>query len=360
MNVDDVYSDVDSEGFVEDMRHYGVGQALPLDAEGIDAEAARYLRAVREEASKIPHVCASQRRAPDQADASPSAQNEPAAPDPPKLPPPLTEWTYGVIRGFMDARGQVQHVAEFGRGRTCSEAAAPADEQRLPAASDWRAWQRSMHDPEFQPYAHTLARMDNALAATCLCALADDVARSFGGAAAAARAGPGGVTGGCEVDQGEVGALPSHLGLWLYGLMVRLELPITGDVAAALRQVVVAAEDAQRRRREGGDGGAADGGSNAGSSCGAGEAGQGGVDGAGAMDCDEGGVCAERERGGVGAGDDAVLGGDDEDGRASGVRGDDEEQAMYDTLRVVAGGFYGQDGTLACIVDDYLVRMSLR
>lgn len=31
MNHDDYYSDVDSEGFVEDMRKYGVGQALPLD-----------------------------------------------------------------------------------------------------------------------------------------------------------------------------------------------------------------------------------------------------------------------------------------------------------------------------------------
>lgn len=31
MDADDIYSDVDSEGFVEDMRHYGVGQALPLD-----------------------------------------------------------------------------------------------------------------------------------------------------------------------------------------------------------------------------------------------------------------------------------------------------------------------------------------
>lgn len=26
-----IYSDVDSEGFLEDMRNYGVGQALPLD-----------------------------------------------------------------------------------------------------------------------------------------------------------------------------------------------------------------------------------------------------------------------------------------------------------------------------------------
>jgi hypothetical protein len=28
---DDIYSDVDSDGFVQDMRAYGIGQALPLD-----------------------------------------------------------------------------------------------------------------------------------------------------------------------------------------------------------------------------------------------------------------------------------------------------------------------------------------
>jgi hypothetical protein len=31
MDGDDIYSDVDSEGFVEDMRGYGVNQALPLE-----------------------------------------------------------------------------------------------------------------------------------------------------------------------------------------------------------------------------------------------------------------------------------------------------------------------------------------
>lgn len=31
MDVDDIYSDVDSEGFIDDMRSFGVGQALPLD-----------------------------------------------------------------------------------------------------------------------------------------------------------------------------------------------------------------------------------------------------------------------------------------------------------------------------------------
>lgn len=83
--------------------------ASQVQAEGIDAEAARYLRAVRDEASRIPHVCASQRRAPDPADAA-SSSPQAAAADSPKLPPPMTEWTYGVIQGFMDARGQVQHV----------------------------------------------------------------------------------------------------------------------------------------------------------------------------------------------------------------------------------------------------------
>jgi transposase len=31
MEVDDIYSDIDSDGFVEDMRSFGVGQALPLE-----------------------------------------------------------------------------------------------------------------------------------------------------------------------------------------------------------------------------------------------------------------------------------------------------------------------------------------
>lgn len=31
VEAEDIYSDVDSEGFLEDMRSYGVAQALPLD-----------------------------------------------------------------------------------------------------------------------------------------------------------------------------------------------------------------------------------------------------------------------------------------------------------------------------------------
>lgn len=82
-----------------------------VQAEGIDADAARYLKAVREEASRIPHVCASQRRAPCQDAASPSTPHTAgAAPEPPKLAPPMTEWTYGVIQGFIDARSQVEFV----------------------------------------------------------------------------------------------------------------------------------------------------------------------------------------------------------------------------------------------------------
>lgn len=246
--------------------------------------------------------------------------------------------------------------AEHGRGRTCAETAeAAAAETPLPVVSDRHAWQRCMHDPAFQPFAHTLARMDNALAANCLCALADDVARRCGGAAAAvdcrrgAGAGEGAVgragdCGGCEL-------LPAHLGLWLYGLMVRLELPITADVAAALRRVVVIAEDARRRR--GGGAGDVD---NEGA-----EVGEHGVAVAelAEMECDSEREHGVEEGGGAARGGDDALG-EDEVGIGSGHGGADKERAMYDTLRVVAGGFFGQDGTLACIVDDYLVRMSLR
>lgn len=83
-----------------------------LQAEGIDVEAAEYLRAVREEASKIPHITASKGRAPPR-DASRSASTADAStevPEQPKLPPPLIEWTYGVIHGFMEARSQVQYA----------------------------------------------------------------------------------------------------------------------------------------------------------------------------------------------------------------------------------------------------------
>lgn len=214
----------------------------------------------------------------------------------------------------------------------------------MPPVSDRGAWHRSMRDPAFQPFAHTLARMDNALAASCLCSLADDVAQRCSGGGASGEAGnmpspaAGSVAmqGGGACGRGAEGALPAHLGLWLYGLMVRLELPISADVAAAMRRVVVVAERCQARR--------------------VGERGRR-CDDAEALGKDEG--VEDTHGGGCGAGE---VGAVDEamECEGSGVRGVDDEQAMYDTLRVVAGGFFGQDGALAPVVDDYLVRMSLR
>lgn len=120
--------------------------------------------------------------------------------------------------------------------------------------------------------------------------------------------------------------------------MVRLELPITADVAAAMRRVVVVAEGCRARRP---------------GVCGRGCEGE--VEEAMAKEARFEDACAD------GCGGAQERGADDAmDCDESGVRGVDDEQAMYDTLRVVAGGFFGQDGALAPVVDDYLVRMSLR
>lgn len=108
-------------------------------------------------------------------------------------------------------------------------------DQPVPGPNDRRGWQQRMHDASFQPYADTLSKMDNNLAASCLCALVDEVSNRCAPApppsqgAAAAPHLPG-------------EALPAHLALWLYGLMVRLEQPVTPEVAAALRRIVTVAE----------------------------------------------------------------------------------------------------------------------
>lgn len=86
--------------------------AFGLQAEGIDADAAQYLKQVREEASRIPHVTVSKCRAPPRA-TSPSATALDAAatePEAPQLPLPLIDWTYGVIHGFIEARRQVEYA----------------------------------------------------------------------------------------------------------------------------------------------------------------------------------------------------------------------------------------------------------
>lgn len=230
--------------------------------------------------------------------------------------------------------------AEHGRGRTCGESADAAAEATVPPLGDRSAWQRSMHDPEFPPFAHTLARMDNALAANCLCTLAADVAQKCGGGAA--QEGEWGAGGGAP---GGVEGMPPHLGLWLYGLMVRLELPISANVAAAMRKVVLIAERCRARCAEGTGPEASAAEMPEGKCADDGVHGEGGAEG--------GQACGGDEAMDVGDGDGA---GD----RQRGVRGAQDELAVCDTLRVVAGGFFGQDAALAPVVDDYLVRMSLR
>lgn len=86
-----------------------------MQAEGIDEEAAQYLRAVREEASKIPHVTVSKTRAPPRAvgNSTEAIEAAMAVPDEPSLPPPIIEWTYGVIQSFVEARNQVEYMVRF-------------------------------------------------------------------------------------------------------------------------------------------------------------------------------------------------------------------------------------------------------
>ena len=311
---DDIYSDCDSEGFVQDMRAFGVGQALPLDvrllaspqlqqrycsanlqggneflfkptrcvcliddtiglrasvnckdqwrrccvqAEGIEADAAAYLRAVRNEAARIPHVCAGTRRHAESAQAATSFSHDEAEA---ATLAPAYDWTCTVVDNFVAARAQVQHDIV---ARTPADASQP-----LPHVGNRSGWLELAHSPHAQPYSSTLARIDNTLAAWCLRCLAEETAKA-------------------EV------ALEPQMALWMYGLMVRLEKPIQPSVAAVLRQVAVAATE---RRR--------------------------------ALPC--GDVALKPE----------VA----------------TEVAMYDTLRVLAGGFFGQDQHLGPQVSEYLLR----
>ena len=137
--------------------------------------------------------------------------------------------------------------AEHGRLHTLNEAPTLFD-QPVPGPNDRRAWQRRMQDTSFQPYADTLSKMDNNLAASCLCSLVDEVAnlctppptptQGIAGLSAAAS----------RSDMGD--PLPPHLAIWLYGLMVRLEQPVTPEVAAALRRIVTVAEAGLERCKQ--------------------------------------------------------------------------------------------------------------
>jgi hypothetical protein len=244
------------------------------------------------------------------------------------------------------------------------------------------------------------------LASHCLCVLVDEVAGEVslavsssarGDPARPMHAGPG-------LDAATSwGALPAHVALWLYGLMVRLEQPVAPDVAAALRSVVVVAEsglhfcEAERSRpSHGSNGSSADlaaGVADTGAAHAALDGGDGpglhesspgtvpahaparasGGDGdcaalvdtgarSGADGAQEGvsSVPARRVEGGLDPGEDEVM--------VDGVCGDTDggcaaladAVARYDTLRVLAGGFFGQDSTLAPLVHEYLVRINVR
>lgn len=254
---DDIYSELDSEEFVEDMRAYGVRQLLPLSDDDPDAacdsEAIAYLRGVREEAARLPTVCVSHINARDFDDRRtrtflPNDDILTACPDPPH------PWVCAVTDQFIAARQQV--VLD-------RAAPAPAAAVKLPVLHDRQAWQRLIAQEGFQPLSTTLARMDNALATACLAHLAAQAATAD--------------------------ALPGHLGLWMYGLLVRIEKPVPVAVAATIREVSKLA----RARRPAGTGAA----------------------------------LSEAEVAQV---------------------------AMYDTLLVVAGGFFGQDERLAPIVDAHI------
>lgn len=221
-----------------------------MQAEGVEEEAATYFRAVRAEAARIPCVCASVRRHPENPVTTADA---PAA----AATPPQYDWTCTVIDNFVAARAQVE--ADTSAHSSCAASSS------LPHVSDKRGWQRYIHQDASQPLSTTLACMDNTLAASCLRALAE------------------------ESEQAE--ALSRHVGLWMYGLMVRLEKPLHPNIACVLRQVSLLAEGCRQSLPE------------------------------------------------PAVSDEAA-----------------HELAMYDTLRVLAGGYFGQDMQLAPVVSEYLRR----
>ena len=222
-----------------------------MQADGVDAEAAAFFQSVRAEAARIPHVCAGPRLNPEEESAVSCATESASAPA-----APLLDWTCTVVDNFVAARAQVAADAAAPRGDA---------EASLPNVMDRRGWLRYMHRDEAKPFSTTLACMDNLLACACLKSLAEEAS--------------------------EGAALSAHTGLWMYGLLVRLEKPVHPNVACVLRQVAVMANEGRQRLPETPEG-----------------------------------------------------------------RDTATEVAMYDTLRVLAGGFFGQDSSLAPVVADYLRR----
>lgn len=295
-------------------------------------------------------------------------------------------------------RVQVQH----GTPHTLAEAG-EADEQPVPAPYDRQEWKRRIQDVDFQPFAGTLSKMENNLAASCLCSLVDEVSSQCVPVATSGHGSPAVAEAAAGSSQGQ--ALSPHLALWLYGLMVRLEQPVTAQVAAALRRIVRIAEAGLERCRDGAASNSQDS-SRSGTDC-AGDSGdiemsppnaataaaeappqpQQACDLASSVDCAEsihvavrsGGAACQVEGGDGGgeAGDKGECVGDpvpdtlqeknadaclDSSCRVDGEpvtldsQGTAEEIARCDTLRILAGGFFGQDRTLAPLVHSYLFR----
>jgi hypothetical protein len=224
-----------------------------VQAEGIDADAAAYLRSVRKEAAKLPRVSVGTRLNPQ----GPSGSSSHLAS--PRTPMPPYEWICTVVDNFVTARTQVQRDIET---HTPVEAG-----QALPSLGNRGAWNELVHSESAQPFSSTLARLDNTLAVWCLQSLIE--------------------------SSRQKAELQPHLAIWMYGLMVRLEKPVHPNVAAVLRDVHVFAAERRRRLPD---------------------------------------ACSSAES------EDAA------------------EVAMYDTLRVLAGGYFGQDRDMAPVVNEYLLR----
>lgn len=317
---------------------------------------------------------------------------------------------------------------EHGRPRTLDEAQVPF-EQPVPGPNDRRAWQRRMQDNSFQPYADTLSQMDNNLASSCLCSLVDEVSNCCAPPPTPSQrhSPPDLSTAASPPFVGE--ALPPHLALWLYGLMVRLEQPVTPEVAAALRRVVTVAEAGlQRCKSQVGSnsqdsntssaecGGVADGemmqegppitaagmsdnsvdgasspqlhqnvcDSASQAACAGSSDGEAALEGTvgmvedvravvqGELSCSVCGAdsmqcsCADSKVGNQ-SGNMRLYGGGLEESSCAGGGGAvvqnrgvvAQEVARCDTLRVLAGGFFGQDSTLAPLVHNYMRRVQV-
>jgi Survival motor neuron (SMN) interacting protein 1 (SIP1) len=80
-----------------------------MQAEGVEADAAAYLRAVRAEAARIPHVCTAGARLHPEPEAC--SAPEPACAS--ALPTPQYEWTCNVIDNFVAARSQVRVASSW-------------------------------------------------------------------------------------------------------------------------------------------------------------------------------------------------------------------------------------------------------